>query len=432
MIETFKSIMGKLKRTGFVYVFGSSSVNKFISFISGIVLVRIVSKEEYGVYSYAYNIISFFLIAASCGVYSGYLQIGSETKEIEKRKHIYSYSASISFFSNIALAIVVLLVSWIVPLPLKGANFYLGLMAFFPLIQYLYEMQFVFLRVELRNKEFSISNTVSTVLVFLLSCCFSYFFSVNGLIVGRYLAYFLTFVFIALRFRVSHPISIHSSIDSKIKKLLWQVSVISMLNNGLSRLMYLLDIFVLGVVIPSETVIASYKVATTIPTALAFIPGAVLTYVYPYFAKNKDNKKWVLKKYGILTASIGLGCGFLALIMCIFAEPIISIAFGTEYLDAVACFRILCISFAFSATFRTLAGTILVTQRRLYFNLIIAMFSGVLNTVLNYYLITQFQSIGASYATLITVIVTGILNVIYLLLILCKKKGSSNEFNKTN
>ena len=58
------------------------------------------------------------------------------------------------------------------------------------------------------------------------------------------------------------------------------------------------------------------------------------------------------------------------------------------------------------------------TQRKLKFNLYIAAISSLLNTFLNVVFILRWQSIGAAYATLFTVIVTGIINTTYLLHIL--------------
>ena len=62
-----------------------------------------------------------------------------------------------------------------------------------------------------------------------------------------------------------------------------------MVINALSQLLYLLDLFVIGIVDPQETIIASYKVATVIPTALIFIPNSLVIYIYPYFAEHKDD-----------------------------------------------------------------------------------------------------------------------------------------------
>ena len=89
------------------------------------------------------------------------------------------------------------------------------------------------------------------------------------------------------------------------KKPLLKISIISMTNNSLSHLLYLLDVFVLGIVDPQETILASYKAATIIPTALTFIPSALMTYVYPYFAQHRLDKKWCRKYYKITVLCFG-------------------------------------------------------------------------------------------------------------------------------
>lgn len=74
-----------LVKKGFFYIFSSNVVNKIIQFASGIFLVRLLSKEEFGIYSYAQNILSFFLLFSGLGVTSGMLQYISETSEDKKK-----------------------------------------------------------------------------------------------------------------------------------------------------------------------------------------------------------------------------------------------------------------------------------------------------------------------------------------------------------
>lgn len=426
IVNLIKRIAYKLGNTGFFHVFGSTAINKIIGFASGIVLVRLISKPEYGVYSYAYNLLTFFMIACGFGAASGILQMCSEQRDEEEKKQLYAYASRSSFFLNCTLSVVILFVAFFIPLKIEGANLCLGMMAFLPIFSYTYEMQAIYLRTQRRNKEYSYSNSFSTLIIFLLSCVLAYLFHVEGLVAAKYIAFILSSIFVIWRFRVGYPINQKSQLSRDIKKQYWGISLISMLNNGMSGLMYILDIFVLGVVIPDSTVVASYKLATNIPTALAFIPAALVTYIYPYFALHREDKTWVKKKFLLAAASLAGGCTVIALGMFIFAPAIINLLFGAQYLDAVPCFRVLCISFVISSVFRILPGNILVTQRRLKFNFCIAVCSSVLNTVLNVVFITRWGSMGAACATLLTVFVTGLLNVGYLFYVLRKgnKKGA--------
>lgn len=416
-----KKITSKLGSTGFFHVFGSTAINKVISFASGIVLVRIVTKAEYGIFSYANNLLNFFMIAAGLGAASGMLQMCSETRAEAEKKQIYTYASRNSFAVNCLLSLVILFVSMFVPLKIEGANSCLAIMAFMPIFQYTYEMQIFYLRTQRKNKEYSYSNTFSTVTIFILSCALAYIFGIVGLVAAKYIAFAVSVLFVLLRFKTNYPVFKKYDLSKDIKKQFWNISLISMLNNGMSSLMYMLDIFVLGIVVPDSTVVASYKLATNIPTALAFIPAACVTYIYPYFAQHKDDKAWVKKKYLMVSAALAAFCAAIAAVMFVAAPLIIKILFGAQYLDAVPCFRILSVSFAVSAVFRTLPGNILVTQRRLKFNLFTATFSSIVNTILNVIFISKWQSIGAAYATLITVIITGIMDTGYLTYILNKK-----------
>jgi len=196
------------------------------------------------------------------------------------------------------------------------------------------------------------------------------------------------------------------------------ISFITMLNTGLAQLLYLLSVFFVGLIIPDDSVVASYKVATTLPQALNFIPLAFITYAYPYFARNRNNPSWIRRRYKQSLMWMGLFGLIIALAGIVAAPVIIRLLFGAQYMDSVLPFRILMLSFALGSTFRVLSGNILVTQRELKFNLIISVVSGVLSIVLNMVFIGLWHSTGAAIAQLIVVIVTGLCSTIYMFHIL--------------
>ena len=167
------------------------------------------------------------------------------------------------------------------------------------------DLKTALLRSQMRNQDFSYANTFSTAAMVLLSCTLALLLRAEGLVLGQYLACILTILFIGKKcgIRISFR---KSGVDTATKRDLLGVCSISVLNDGLSELMYLLDVFILGLAVPDETVIASYKVATTIPTALVFIPLSVITYVYPYFARNRTDKAWLTKNYRRLVLNLVL------------------------------------------------------------------------------------------------------------------------------
>jgi len=408
-----KSAAVKLTDTGFFHVFGSSIINKVISFTSGIILVRILTKADYGVYTYANTILGFCMMLNGFGMSSAVLQVCSEKTDSETRLCVYEYGLGLGAKVNAALGGLIILIALFVPLKIEGANGYLALMCLMPLFTFIPDLQKVYLRTELRNTDYAYANTLTAAVTFVLSVGLALTIQAKGLIFAQYIAFAITAILLRNKFGV--PLAVESEISESDKHSLISIGGISMVNNGLSSLMYYLDIFVLGLVVANENVIAAYKVATTIPTALEFIPASVVTYVYPYFSRNRDNKLWLRSNYKRLVISLGGVNLLITVALYILAPFLINMIFGKQYMDAVSPFRILVVSYFFAGTFRVISGNLLVTQRKLKFNTFIAVFSGTMNTVMNAFFINAWQSNGAAAATLTTAIVTGILNTAYLL-----------------
>ena len=112
----------KLIATGFIHIFGANTFCKIISFASGLILVRVLSKNDYGTYSYALNIFTFFTLISGFGLLSGYLQLGSEYGESPEEKTIFQYCINRALLINVLIGMIILGISYFVTLPIQGAN----------------------------------------------------------------------------------------------------------------------------------------------------------------------------------------------------------------------------------------------------------------------------------------------------------------------
>ena len=112
---------------------------------------------------------------------------------------------------------------------------------------------------------------------------------------------------------------------------------------------------------------------------------------------------------------------FITVVLVIFGELVIKIFFGAQYLDTLPIFRLLVINYFFSGTFRVLAGNLLITQRKLKFNLYVGILTGSLNIVADIVFISWWGVMGAAYATILVVLISGALNTGYLFYTLNKK-----------
>ncbi|WP_294143624.1 oligosaccharide flippase family protein [uncultured Clostridium sp.] len=403
--------INKLFKTGFFHIFGSSIVNKLISFASNMILVRILSKVDYGVYTYAFNIVSLLLIASGLGIPSGLLQLLSEIgTDKDKADKIYSCGSGIALRFNVLLMLCIIIIGVFVPLKIDGANGYLLWMSLIPICDMAFTLQTTYMRSLLMTQKYAYSNNINSCAICGFSIIGALFAGAKGLIIGRYIANLFTILIVwklfdtPVRFRKVQGENIQN-----IKELV-NISIVSAANNGISQLLYLLDIFIIGIVISDQSVIASYKVATTIPTALTFVPLAVITYVYPYFALHREEKQWVKGHYIKLVTAMGIMNLLIAIPAIIFAPLIVRICFGNKYLDAVLIFRVLMLNYFISGTFRIISGNLLVTQRELKFNLMVSVISGIVNIIGNIILISRFGAIGATITTVLVVVISSIIS----------------------
>ncbi|MBQ9393140.1 MAG: oligosaccharide flippase family protein [Oscillospiraceae bacterium] len=417
-----QELLSKIKmlvRTGFLHIFGGSIINNAISFLSSTVLVHILSKSEYGTFTNAWNIYGIVLLFNGLGIDSGVLQLSSEHGGEEQYvKQITGYGVKVGLRFNVILSLTLLCIGLFAPLKIQGAKSLLVMLCLLPMAQMVYQLINVYLRAQKRNKEYAALNTFKTVMLFIVSAVSALLFREKGMVLGHYFSYIAAIILSAIVYRVRLPLQ--GSVPDEERKALFSISAISMCNNGLSQLLYLLDLFVLSIVDPRETLLASYKVATIIPTALTFIPLALVTYLYPKLAERRKDPEWVMKQYKRILLVFG---GFNIVVSGVLfagAPLIIRIVFGSEYLEAVPVFRILSANYFFSSTFRVLSGNILVTQRKLKFNLFVAVLASAVNIAADYFFIQWWGSIGAALATVTVVLVSGSVSTAYLVYTLKK------------
>ena len=404
-----------LVRNGFFHIFSANVINKIIQFGISVVIVRVITKEAFGMWSYANNILSFFLLIEGLGVVPGLLQFASAAKDEDEKLSYLKYALVVGSSFNIVLVIAIFLFTIFFELPIKGSTQILRYLSFIPLITILYNTLQIFLRSDLRNKQFSLVTVINTVAFFFGVLIGGYFFEIAGIIWGRYLSYFISCFIAAWFVRDYYESFLKAKLPSRNNSQEFlKFSIVSMLANSISSILYLLDTFLIGIIIQSETVVASYKTATMIPFALNFIPMSVMTFAYPYFAKNKDNKELVKKYFLKMQRYLFLLNLVISVLLIIFAPFIIRVVFGQEYLDSLIPFRILSFGYLIAGTFRIPAGNVIASLRKVKVNFYNSIVSGSANVVLDIILIKRYGSIGAAITTVSIFIVSSIISNIYL------------------
>lgn len=409
-LEEIKSILKK----GLVQIFSANIINKVVQFITVAFLTQIISKEDYGSFTYAQNLMSFVLLFEGAGVTTGILQYCSISNNNKEKISIFKYGVNIGILVNIFLSIGVFLYALFGSLPIEGSRNSLMMLACVPIFSVVFNSIQGYLRATFRNSEFSILTSFNTVVYFLATVGLSLKMSITGLVLGMYIAYISTIIlgtwFIRKDIFNKEKISLNPDFD-KIRFL--KYSIVTVLTNAMSQILYLLDTQLIGVFTKDEAILASYKVATTIPFNLIFIPTSIMVFAYPYFAQNKNDKAWIKNRTKQLT-KILLVINLIIGIGGIVCSRFILSIFGKQYLDAVDCFNVLMLGYIIAGTFRVPYGNILASLGLVRANLINAFFSGIANIVLDVILIIKYGSIGAAYATLIVFIISSIIHYIFI------------------
>jgi O-antigen/teichoic acid export membrane protein len=413
-----KTIIDKLNfiiKKGFLHIFGSTVINRIIRFATSIIIVRLLSKETFGSFSYAMNILEFFLLLNGLGVVPAILQFCSEKKDVRDKLPFLKYGLKVGISFNFLIGISIIVFTSFFELPVKGSDEILFYLALVPVFIVIFEIMGSYLRANFKNREYSYLNVSNTLVYFLGTIIGGYLFKVYGIIAGRYFAFMLA-ILIGIRFLKSET-KVLKKIESPIskeKREFLKYSIVITLTNSISHILYLLDIFLIGMILREETVVASYKTATLIPFALTFIPLSVMIFAYPYFAKNFQDRSKVksyfyeMQKY-LIVLNLAISS-----VLIIFAPFIIKTIFGSQYLDSVAPFRILSIGYFIAGSFRIPAGNVLASIRKVKINLYNSILSGVLNILLDIILIYKFGSIGAAIATTSIFIISSIISNTYL------------------
>lgn len=403
-----KNGIRNLYQKGFFHILTSNILNKIMTFCSGIFIVRFLTKNDFGIYSYVQNLLSFFLLLNGFGINGGFIQYGSKgNKRVKEGLSIYCLKYGI--FINIFLSIIIIMYSYLGNFKIEEARKIFRLMALLPNFIFLIELLQIDLRVSLKNKEMSFLLNINTFFNLIGMVFGAKLNGIYGMILGKYIGNIMTLVLYSKSY---YKILLRDDkqIDSKLKKGIKTFSKINMLNNGISQFLYLMDIFFIGLILEDKNVIASYKTATLIPFALNFIPLSVVTYLYPYLVKKSKDILELEKYVQNLLKYLGILNFLIVIFGVILSKYIILYIFGKEYMDSIIYFKLLMVGYFFIGTFRIPFINILTAVGKLRYNLIVTILSGILNIVLNIILIKKYGSMGAVLTTLSVFIFSSIIS----------------------
>lgn len=405
IVDTIKVLYEK----GFMHIFSSGLINKIMGFVGNVIVVRNLTKGQYGAFGYADSIMAFAIIFCGFGISSGILQFCSEKRPEQEKNAFTIFGLKYGVLASILVSLTCILYAKLGHFEIEESKNILLFYALYPITFFLFDFFIIFFRTKKDNKRYALIRNINSITYVFLAATLTYFLDEYGILIGLYVS---TIVSSSIGFYYIRTEDVRKY-DYKLNKAnkisIIKFSTLSFTARIMSDMLIFLDVFLIGTMIGNPEVLALYKIATVIPLALMIVPDSIIMFVYPYVAENKDNFQWLKDNFNKLFKISFIINGAITIILILSAPLIIYTLWGPKYMEAITAFRLLSLNYFFSATFRFNLINLLTAMYKIKKVFAVNLISSIVNILLDIIFIENFGAIGAAYATIIVVILSSLL-----------------------
>ena len=398
-----KFLSNFFKQSG-IWVASSFFVSKIAAFLLTLFMARILSKEDLGWVMYGLNYLGFFIPFVGFGSSHGALRYVAIEKENEEKQKIIAYSFSYGLIFNVLLSLIMLVLAFVI---LGNGNqllivslFMIRLFGVFLIDQAKSEVRGFH-----NNKKFGQIEIYSNILLLVSAVFSAYFFGVKGYIFSLCLSPFVVLFF--HRFRISFD---RTQFKNFTEKSFWKFCVTMAFTNQVSELIFLLDVFFIGIFLDNSAV-AHYRIYSIIPFNLFFLAALFFQTAYPKLCENHQNNQYQLQflfNFWKLMVPITI----LIFAVSYFGAEYILTLFGNDYAENPKVFKILIVASISVLLLRTPFGYLLASKGKSIYNLIAALISILSLLVLIKPTISNFGIEGVAWLSLVNLFFIGIFQMI--------------------
>ena len=397
----------KIFNSAFLLNIVANCIAQLVTFGGMIIYPKLLSAKDFGLYSFCYNLISLFLLFNGFGVTSSILQYVSKnyTNKPLQLKYLKK-SFYVGMLFNLFITILILFYAKYGYFATPQASRLLLLMAFFPIGRLYIDILQTYLRASEQNNLFARFTISVNIILLITNIITTYHYGLNGLIYGTYIGYILVFIATFKILKLNQIFYLDSQ-DIHIYDFI-KFSSYNVFASAFSQILFILDIVLLGYIIKDMRLIATYKIATTIPFALNFIPGIIINYYYPSFVRHKEEGGDMMSLIYKLQTKMLIITGIISILGIIIAKPLILLIWGVGYRDAITPFVILLCGYPLLACGRIIYGMVLAIYGMVKFSMWLNFGLLFVNLTSTYFLIKHFGIVGASFGIIIIYILSSI------------------------
>ena len=408
-----KAKMKSLIAGGFFHIFVGNTLVKMIAFISSIVIVRLVNKNDYAYLTYADNLYNYAISFAGLGMSSAILKYCATATSKEEDKAYFVFAMKYGTIFEALLSLVVVGYVMVATIPFPEAKPVVYVLILYPVFNNILSTVLNYLRAHAENEAYSRAAVIQTSVVFLGSVALVLLCGVQGIALARYIAITVA-VFGVWKILQKYLKGIQTvKLDKNKIKSFMIMSVSLMMSNLFSLIMPINETTLVSELLRSETITANYKIAIMIPGQLSFVTQSIIIYYFTIVAKTEDKKQvWeISKKVGWVTAGI---IAAITAAGAVLSPLIIRIVYGSRYEDATALSTVFWIVYALNAGIRMIPMNFLPAIGVAKFNAIMAAISCVVHLIITYGAIVSFGIWGAGIASGIVYVLSGFVYWVYL------------------
>lgn len=345
-------IKGFVKRGG-VLVFLSTFLGKFMTAFLSIIVVRMVTKSEYGDIAFILSFFAILVIFSGLGGNYSLLRFGAITKAISARKHYYKYTLNKGLKYAVYLAILTIILALVLPFFDRRIKVLLVFMSFALITYYLLDVLKNYFRIINVNKMFAKLNVYFSITSLVLTVGLTFMFEAYGYIVALSLSPLLVFLFF------SRNVKIEKKKFELKEKGFWSYGIHTSVSAFANQIIFSIAPILIAFLSEDKGQIANFKVATIIPFNALTLPGLLMQSDFTVLARNFNSRSYLLNYYKnylkiIFPLSI---VGFSLAIY--FAEDIILFIFGRQYVESILMYKFFMVATFFTYIFRNPTGNIL-------------------------------------------------------------------------
>ena len=395
-------------------------ISKALSFALSIFVVKHLTTNDFGNISYSYNIISFIVPFMGFGIFQSLGRFAPiANSQLEKRR-LFKFTFWRGVVASLIIVFILILLAGVITNSLPNAKEYLIYLSFLVLSLFILESVKLLYRVYNLNKLFAYIEIGHSFLLVVLGIILTYFFDGVGYVFALLISPLIVALFLTLKNKLytKTPPTKYSKSE---KLTLWKYGFFTSIGGLTSKLLFSIDILMIGYLLKDETDVALYKAATLIPFSLLFIPNGFIQTDFVKLTREYQNKTY-LKKYILNYLKLfGLISIVISGLLVVFSKPLMQF-FGTEYFKAHTLIPVFAIGIIGAFMFRNLFGNLLDAIGWAKTSATLSSSILILDVILNYFLVKEYGIIGAAYSTSILLWLSGILSATAILIYLKRLK----------